>query len=51
MPYSHLQKNVDHVEALRSLCRVDVDWHRITRFMCMMHEFKDLGDINEACFN
>ena len=48
VPFSHLEKDKNHVVALRSLCQVSVDWPGITAFVCRVYGFKELHDINEA---
>ena len=47
-PFSRLEKDGNHVSALRSLCGDMVDKKAVTAFLCSMYGFKGLSDINEA---
>ena len=48
IPFSYLEKDQNHVVALRSLCSDVIDRPAITAYVCRMYGFKPLSNINEA---
>ena len=47
-PFSYLEKDEDHVSALRSLCSDVIDTPAITAYVCRVYGFKALSNINVA---
>ena len=47
-PFSYLEKDRKHVVALRSLCCNVIDKPAVTTYICRIHGFNTLSNINEA---